>query len=143
MEENKMEIKDAFGTQNNIKFVSYDKKNENVVYKMELDEHHLNPIGVVHGAAIFALVDTAAGYLAHVGLNKPSVTLSATTNYIKGSQARLIYSNTRVIQNTNMITVVEVTVHDGYTDDLLVSSVVTMYRLKNFEDKQRDYGSKN
>lgn len=143
MEENQMEIKDAFGIANNIKFVSYDKEKENVVYKMELDEHHLNPIGVVHGASIFALVDTAAGYLAHAGLNKPSVTLSATTNYIKGSQARLIYSNTRVIQDTNMITVVEVTVHDGYNDEILASSVVTMYRLVNFEDKRKNYGSKN
>ena len=142
MEENQLEINDAFGMANNIKFVSYDEENKNAVYKMELSEHHLNPIGVVHGAAIFVLIDTAAGYLAYKGLNKPSVTLSATTNYIKGSQARLIYSNTKVIQDTNTITVVEVTVHDGYNDELLASSVVTMYRLKNFEDKQRDYGSK-
>lgn len=142
MEENQLEINDAFGMANNIKFVSYDEENKNAVYKMELDEHHLNPLGVVHGAAIFGLIDTAAGYLAHYGLKKPSVTLSATTNYIKGSQARLIYSNTRVIQDTNMITVVEVSVLDGYTDELLASSVVTMYRLKNFEDKKRNYGSK-
>lgn len=132
----KVLIEDEFAKENGIYFSKLE--GDNLVFKMPIKSQHRNPLGLVHGAVLFALADEVSGYFCSQVLEKPSVTLSSSINYIKGSQAKEIQSETRLIQNTNSISLIEVSIFDE-NKELLAICNMTYYKLKNFEEKRKNY----
>ncbi|KXO16463.1 PaaI family thioesterase [Peptoniphilus sp. GNH] len=132
----KVLIEDEFAKENGIYFSKLE--GDNLVFKMPIKSQHRNPLGLVHGAVLFALADEVSGYFCSQVLEKPSVTLSSSINYIKGSQAKEIQSETRLIQNTSSISLIEVSIFDE-NKELLAICNMTYYKLKNFEEKRKNY----
>lgn len=85
------------------------------VLEMEVQEKHLNPLGIAHGGALFSLMDTAMGMAART-IGKKVVTLEMNINYISpGNVNNKIKATGKVIHAGNKITVAvcEAYSHDG------------------------------
>ena len=82
---------------------------------VECDERHHNPHGVVHGAVIFALIDTAMGAATMDVI--PSGSLCATieiqTRYLAPVLQGLIRAEVAVIKAGRRIVHLQASVHDG------------------------------
>ena len=79
-----------------------------MVLKMIPDRSQLNTYGILHGAEIFALMDTAAGLLS-ISKGRKAVTLDSSVNFIKSiGEGEEIYSNTRIVHMGKKTEVIEV-----------------------------------
>lgn len=97
---------DEYVKRANIKFDSL--HGDNMVLKMIPDRNQLNTYGILHGAEIFALMDTAAGLLS-ISKGRKAVTLDSSVNFIKSiGEGEEIYSNTRIVHMGKKTEVIEV-----------------------------------
>lgn len=97
---------DEYVKRANIKFDSL--HGDNMVLKMIPDGSQLNTYGILHGAEIFALMDTAAGLLS-ISKGRKAVTLDSSVNFIKSiGEGEEIYSNTRIVHMGKKTEVIEV-----------------------------------
>lgn len=97
---------DEYVKRANIKFDSI--HGDNMVLKMRPERNQLNTYGILHGAEIFALMDTAAGLLS-ISKGRKAVTLDSSINFIKSiGEGEEIYSNTRIVHMGKKTEVVEV-----------------------------------
>ncbi len=78
---------DGFIKHNKISLESLEE--DKAVFTAELDEHSLNPGGIVHGGLIFGLADTAMGSLAYA-TGKVAVTVDSNISYIKAIKGKKI-----------------------------------------------------
>jgi len=53
-----------------------------ICYGFQTDERHANPLGVLHGGALFSFVDTVFGHLIFSATKRYSATISLTTEFI-------------------------------------------------------------
>lgn len=85
----------------------------------------LNPLGNVHGGAIYTLCDVAAGTAA-ASRGLVAVTLSANINYLRpGHAGEPLTAATREIKHGRQTAVYEVEVHQG--DRLIASAQFNMF----------------
>ncbi len=85
----------------------------------------LNPLGNVHGGAIYTLCDVAAG-TAGASRGRVGVTLSASINYLRpGYAGEALTAVTREIRYGRQTAVYEVTVRQG--ERLIATALFTMY----------------
>ena len=101
---------------------------ERVVLTLDIEDHHLNPAGMVHGGVLMSLLDTAATlsgcYAPTLEERKGAMTLSMTTSFIsavthgkisaigrKRGGGKSIYMSTAELfdQNQNLIAIGEAT----------------------------------
>lgn len=94
----------------------------NGVATLTIGEQHANPNGVVHGAVLFALVDTAMGKatmsLLDNGLYCASVELSL--RFIRPASAGELVAEATVVKRGRSIVHLDARVHDG--DERLIAS---------------------
>ena len=79
---------------------------------MEIDERHFNVDGNVMGGAIFTLADYAFGVAANTE-NPPTVSLSSTINFMRGSKGPVLFAEARCIKSGKTICFYEVTITDS------------------------------
>lgn len=85
----------------------------------------LNPLGTVHGGAIYTLCDVAAGTAA-ASRGQAGVTLSASVNYLRpGAADEPLTAVTREIKHGRQTAVYEIEVRQG--ERLIATAVFTMY----------------
>ena len=67
----------------NIKFIK--AENGEAIGELELEERHKNLFNIPYGGILFNLADCTTG-MAFISLGRPGVTVSATANFMRGSQ---------------------------------------------------------
>ena len=78
---------DGFIKHNKIHLDSLEE--DKAVFSAELDNHSLNPGGIVHGGLIFGLADTAMGSLAY-STGKIAVTIDSNISYVKAIKGKKV-----------------------------------------------------
>ena len=76
--------------------------------EIQIEPHHLNPAGALHGGLVFALMDTIGGFAAKT-LGVLPTTLSSTINYLRptiGTQKLLAKAD--VLKRGRNVTVVRI-----------------------------------
>lgn len=122
---------DDYARANNFKVKSYE--GDNLVIEMTPDKGHVNAIGVIHGGALYSLMDSAAGFML-VLKGKTSVTVDSSVNFIAASQPEdKLYSKTRIVHSGRTINVVYVEVFNE-DEKLICCGTFTMF---NKGDKLR------
>ena len=101
----------AFAKAMNIKILDIDKGYAKTI--MELKSQHKNSMGITHGGAIFAIVDTTLG--------------AAATAYIKAGTKGPLTAEARELSKTRKLGTYEVKVYDG-DQSLIAIAQATMYR---------------
>lgn len=74
---------------------------------IEIEEHHLNPYGTVHGGMIFTMADTIGGFALRSKGTFPT-TVSSSINYLKAVSGKRMYAVADVISAGRKIGVSEV-----------------------------------
>lgn len=104
---------------------------------MEPHKEILNPMGVVHGGAIFTLCDLAAGAAA-ASYGQASVTQCANINFLRpGKGTHRLTARTKELKKGRSTGIYEVTVTDE--DDVMIArATMTMFFVGELEDKLVD-----
>jgi acyl-CoA thioesterase len=92
---------------------------------LDVDERHLNPNGVVHGAVVFALVDTAMGAATVSVLDEglACASIEAQVRFLSPVAAGRLEARTRVIRAGRRIVQLESRVHvDDREDPVAVAT---------------------
>jgi len=99
------------------------------VARMEVQDHHLNGVGIVHGGALFALADLAfaAASNSHGTI---AVGINATISYIKAAQDGILYAEAVEASRNHKLAVYQVTVKDEQ-DQVLSVFQGMVYRKKD------------
>lgn len=101
---------------------------EEVICSFEPESHHSNPIGTVHGGALFSLADSTGGILCN-HFSDHVTTLNASINYLAaGVNASRIYAVARPIKVGRTIIVNSVNIYNDQ-DKLLCEASFTYYVL--------------
>lgn len=120
---NLLNTKNGFLQNNNMKITEVRSGYAKV--EMKIDDKLLNIHGLVHGGALFALADTAAG-TASFTTGKKSVTLNASINFIKPGVNGTVYAIAEEISAGRTTGVYEVFIFDD-EDNLLCRGTFTVY----------------
>lgn len=82
---------------------------------IEIDpERHANPNGVVHGAILFALVDTTMGAATMDALGgRPCASIEVQLRFLRPSSSGTLHAETRVLRAGRRIVQLESSVTDG------------------------------
>lgn len=86
---------------------------EHVNCSLDIKEHHLNMVGILHGGVHASLIDSAMGLLAT--LQKPgkeTVTIQLSINYFAAVKTGKIEVKTAVVQASRSLVTTEGTVYD-------------------------------
>lgn len=95
---------------------------------MKIDESHINPLGTVHGGAIFSLADTAGGAAATSKGNYVT-TVSGDINYLNPAiGVKCLTAKTRELKAGKKILVYDVTILDE-TEKVIAEARMTYYNL--------------
>ena len=114
----------AFAKAMNIKILDIDKGYAKTI--MELKSQHKNSMGITHGGAIFAIVDTTLGAAA-TAYGTFAVTAAANISYIKAGTKGPLTAEARELSKTRKLGTYEVKVYDG-DQSLIAIAQATMYR---------------
>ena len=87
-----------------------------------LDDQHANPNGVVHGAVLFALVDTAMGKatMSVIDANFHCASVELSMRFIRPASDGKLIAEATVVKRGRSIVHLEARVHDG--DDRLIAT---------------------
>ena len=85
------------------------------VCRLETDERHLNPHGVVHGAVMYALADTGMGGALYPQLQKDQscTTIEIKISYFKPVKEGVLECSTRVINKGKTVACLESEIYCG------------------------------
>lgn len=93
---------DKLGALLNAKFISLTPTE--CVYEYEVNPNHLNPNGILHGGALFTIMDSSQGMLMHFildGAFKAAATGTATIKYFVPIQSGTIRIHTMLEERQN------------------------------------------
>lgn len=108
----------------NIKILDMDRGYAKTI--MELKTQHRNSMGITHGGAIFAIVDTTLG-VAATAYGTFAVTAAANISYISPGTKGPLTAEAHELSNTRKLSTYEVKVYDG-DENLIAIAQATMYR---------------
>ena len=85
------------------------------IARVELGAEHMNPNGVVHGAVLFAMVDTAMGKATMSVLEDGHLCASVEVHlrFVRPAVSGLLEADTRVLRRGRTIVHLDSDVHDG------------------------------
>ena len=101
--------------------------------EMGIDERHVNPIGSVHGGAIYALADSAGGTAA-MSRGSFVTTVTGSINYLNPAiNVKKLIADTRELKAGKNILVYDVAIRDE-SGQVIAEACMTYYSLhKPFE----------
>lgn len=110
MEIEKVFAENEFVKENKLSIVSFDE--DNLVLKLEPMDYHFNILGNLHGATLYAIADTAAGFVL-VLKGRTSVTTSSSFDFISNIKMGEgnIYSKTKLIKFGGRTSIVDVEIY--------------------------------
>lgn len=85
-----------------------------VLFRLDIHPDLLNPMGVVHGGALYSLADNAAGYAAHAD-GRHHVTQTSSFHFLRNQRTGSIFATGKVVHrgHTTSLIAVEITGDDG------------------------------
>ncbi|MDY7000821.1 MAG: PaaI family thioesterase [Thermodesulfobacteriota bacterium] len=97
--------------------------------KMDIKKHHLNGVGIVHGAAIFALADLvfAAASNSH---GTVALAISVSISFVNAAKCETLYAEAREISRNPKLATYQIPVVDE-NDTLVASFNGMVYRKKD------------
>ena len=106
------EQKNKFLVHNHIEMVSVSK--EEAVFQLVIREESKNSFGMVHGGAIYAMADTAAGFAVHTD-GRHHVTQTSAMHFLRNQAEGVVTATARVRHrgNTTSLTMVDITSETG------------------------------
>ena len=84
---------------------------EGGIVRVDIDEHSLNPYGMVHGGIIFGLGDNVMGLVASAA-GKNAVTLNATINYLKPGKGEYLIGKAKIMKRGKNTCYVQSSIYD-------------------------------
>ena len=96
---------------------------------VEIAEQHLNPNGVVHGAVLFALVDTAMGKatMSVVGDGMYCASVELSLRFIRPASTGELIGEATVVKRGRSIVHLDARVHDA--DDRLIATAAGTFAI--------------
>ncbi len=100
------------------------------ILEVTVRPEHLNPYGLVHGAVVYALVDTAMGgaLVSRLAADERCATLEVKIQYLASVSAGGLRAEARLVERTRRIAVLEARVY-GEGDRLVALATGTFYVL--------------
>lgn len=93
---------------------------------LEVREDSRNPLGVVHGGALFTLADTVTGTAAYTIGDRPCVTLDSSMQFLSAARGDRIYCRAKPKKIGRTIVVYDVSITDG-EERLVASGTFTFF----------------
>ena len=110
---------------------------DNLVLKMKPEKNQFNAYNILHGAEIFALMDTAAGCLS-IAMGRKGVTLDSSVNFISSVYlGEEIYSETKIIHSGKSTEVIEVLAKKD--DKIIAKGSFTLFIVGEIEISGKDF----
>ena len=106
--------------------------------KMEIAEHHLNGVGIVHGAAIFSLADLAFAAASN-SHGTVSVAINANINFIKAAGAGVLVAEAEEVSFHPRLGTYSIEIRDS-EGDLVATFQGTVYRKRDSLESLLDPG---
>ncbi len=97
--------------------------------KLEIDERHLNGVGIVHGGAIFALADLVFA-VASNSHGQIALGINATIAYHKGVSSGTLYADAKEIAFNPKLATYQIRIANEQ-DETLASFQGTVYRKRD------------
>lgn len=97
--------------------------------KMEIQEHHLNAVGIVHGAAIFSLADLAFA-MASNSHGTVALAINATISFLKAISAGTLFAEATEVSRNSKLATYSIRVTDREAD-LIATFEGMVYRKKD------------
>lgn len=117
--------KNAFALYNHMELESAD--DSCVVMRLEIHETSKNPLGIVHGGAMYTMADCAAGIVVNTD-GRRHVTQGSSMHYLKNRTEGVIRASGRVVHRGKATSLVHVEITDE-TGALLASGEFTFFCL--------------
>ncbi|HZJ87300.1 MAG TPA: PaaI family thioesterase [Erysipelothrix sp.] len=105
--------------------VSYDETHCHITF--DIQKHHLNIYGYVHGGVYYSLSDTTCGYIATSIDDANWVTLNGSIQYIKAAKKGKLDIKATCISKSRNTANIDVVIYQG--DILCTKASFTMYRI--------------
>ena len=97
--------------------------------RLTVGPEHMNPNGVVHGAVLFALVDTAMGKATMTTVDDGQYCASAelSLRFIRPASAGVLITDVEVVKRGKSIAHLEARIHDD--DDRLIATAAGTFAI--------------
>ena len=107
-----VQSENAFAVYNHIDLEHAEK--DKVVIRLEINDNSKNPLGIVHGGAMYTMADCATGIAAHTD-GRRYVTQTSSFHFLRNQGGGIVDAEGRVIHRgrTTCLTSVEITSGDG------------------------------
>jgi len=102
--------------------------------RMEISDHHLNAVGIVHGAAIFALADLVFA-MASNSHGRVAVAINANISFLKAASHGTLFAEAKEVSRNSKLATYTISVTDE-NDDLVASFQGMVYRKKDKIDME-------
>lgn len=96
--------------------------------RMEIGEHHLNAVGIVHGAAIFTLADLVFA-MASNSHGSVAVAINANISFMKAASQGVLFAEATEVSRNSKLATYTIRVTDE-NDDLIALFQGMVYRKK-------------
>ena len=96
--------------------------------RMEITDHHLNAVGIVHGAAVFSLADLVFA-VASNSHGSVAVAVNASISFLKATSGGTLFAEATEVSRNPKLASYTVRVTDG-SDDLIAIFQGMVYRKK-------------
>jgi acyl-CoA thioesterase len=107
---------DQFAKNSGIKLV--EAKNGEAIAKMEINNIHLNGLGLVHGGALFTLADFTLGAAVN-SLGGAHVTMSANIHFVKSAKQGTLIGISKQVSSGRTIATYDVEIRQEETNELI------------------------
>ena len=116
----------AFALHNHMELEHADA--ETVVIRMEIREESKNPLGIVHGGAMYTMADSAAGFAANLGEGR-FVTQTGGLHYLANCREGVLRATARVTHRGRKSCLIKVDITDG-SGRLMASGDFSFFRTE-------------
>ena len=101
---------------------------ETVVIRMEIREESKNPLGIVHGGAMYTMADSAAGFAANLGEGR-FVTQTGALHYLANCREGVLRAAAHVTHRGRKSCLIKVDITDG-SGRLMASGDFSFFRTE-------------
>jgi acyl-CoA thioesterase len=101
--------------------------------RMEIKQHHLNGVGLVHGGALFTLADIAAAVAAN-SRGRVAVAVNCTISFVKPVLGKVVFAEAREISISRRLATYAVSIKDE-AGDVVAAFQGTAYRRNKSTDQ--------
>ncbi|HDP26446.1 MAG TPA: PaaI family thioesterase [Deltaproteobacteria bacterium] len=96
--------------------------------RLEVTDHHLNSLKMMHGGALFALADQAFAVAVHTG-GKVALAINISISYLKAARGKVLVARAQEIARTSRLATCRIDITDEHDD--LIATLHGMAYIKN------------